>query len=197
MIKETIILVSIPILSAIIGWITNYIAIQSLFKPTTEVNILGLKFLGVIPKRKKKLAKKLAQVISNHLLSSKDLQDTLKKPENLAIFQEKFSTKAKEVFLDAVPPLLKGAATPVITTVIEKKGKVIVESIIDGLSESFEETVDVEKIIEEKLLEYDVKNLDQILHKIAHDELKHIELLGGVIGFVVGCMQVVLFLLLN
>ena len=197
MIKETIILVSIPILSAIIGWITNYIAIQSLFKPTTEVNILGLKFLGVIPKRKKKLAKKLAQVISNHLLSSKDLQDTLKKPENLAIFQEKFSTKAKEVFLDAVPPLLKGAATPVITTVIERKGKVIVESIIDGLSESFEETVDIEKIIEEKLLEYDVKNLDKILHKIAHDELKHIELLGGVIGFVVGCMQVVLFLLLN
>lgn len=197
MIKETILLIFIPFLSALIGWITNYIAIQSLFKPTTEVNIFGFKFLGVIPKRKKKIAKKLAQVISSHLLSSQDLQNTLKKPENLAIFQEKFSHKAKEVFLEAVPPLLKGAATPVITTVIDKKGKVIVESIIDGLSESFEEIVDVEKIIEEKLLEYDVKNLDKILHKIAHDELKHIELLGGVIGFIVGCLQVLLFVLLN
>lgn len=195
--KEIIILIFIPLLSALIGWITNYIAIQSLFRPSKEIKIAGISFQGVIPKRKKKLAKKLAHVIASHLLSTQDLQEIFKTPENISKFEKKFSQKSKEIFLDAIPPLLKGAATPIITAVIDKKGKIIVESIIEALLESFEETIDVEKIIEEKLLAYDITNLDEIIHKIAHNELKHIELLGGVIGFLVGCLQVILFIFLN
>ena len=56
-----------------IGWITNLIAIKLLFRPYREVNILGIKFQGVIPKRKKALAENIAKMIDEELISIKDI----------------------------------------------------------------------------------------------------------------------------
>ena len=42
-------------IGAMIGWITNYLAIKMLFRPYKEINILGLKIQGLLPKRKQAL----------------------------------------------------------------------------------------------------------------------------------------------
>ena len=46
----------LPIIAAIIGWGTNYLAVRMLFHPRKQKNILGLKLQGVFPKRQKVLA---------------------------------------------------------------------------------------------------------------------------------------------
>ena len=45
-------LILMTVVGTFIGWITNYIAIKLLFRPYKEINILGFKLQGVIPKRK-------------------------------------------------------------------------------------------------------------------------------------------------
>ena len=73
-----------PLVGAIIGYITNGIAIKMLFRPLNPIDIGGytLPFTpGVIPKEKKRLAKSIGRVVSRELLNEEVLKKALLKPE--------------------------------------------------------------------------------------------------------------------
>lgn len=65
-----------PLVGAIIGYCTNYIAVKMLFHPYKEVKLLGrtLPFTpGVIPKNKPRLARAIAHAVSDVLLTKEDI----------------------------------------------------------------------------------------------------------------------------
>lgn len=73
-----------PLVGAIIGGITNGIAIKMLFRPLYPVKIGGytLPFTpGVIPKERERIAKKVGDVISQELLNEAVLKEWLLKEE--------------------------------------------------------------------------------------------------------------------
>lgn len=68
--------ISGPLVGAIIGYFTNYIAVKMLFHPYKEVKFLGftLPFTpGVIPKNKPRLARAIAHAVSDVLLTKQDI----------------------------------------------------------------------------------------------------------------------------
>ena len=69
---------TLPLIGALIGWLTNYIAIKMLFHPRDEVRIFFIPVQGVFPKRQKDFARKLGQIVSEELISVKDLTAHLK-----------------------------------------------------------------------------------------------------------------------
>jgi uncharacterized membrane protein YheB (UPF0754 family) len=75
--KQWIAYISIPIVAALIGWITNYIAVKMIFHPRCPVRFLGMTIQGVIPKRQKDLAIKLGETIEEKLISHRDVQAVL------------------------------------------------------------------------------------------------------------------------
>lgn len=65
-----------PLVGAVIGYFTNYIAVKMLFHPYKEVKLLGftLPFTpGVIPKNKPRLARAIAHAVSDVLLTKQDI----------------------------------------------------------------------------------------------------------------------------
>lgn len=65
-----------PLVGAIIGYFTNYIAVKMLFHPYKKVKLLGftLPFTpGVIPKNKPRLARAIAHAVSDVLLTKQDI----------------------------------------------------------------------------------------------------------------------------
>src|SRR3972149_7654668 len=66
-----------PVIGAIIGWLTNFVAIKLLFRPHVPFSILGFQVQGVIPKRRKEIARSMAKTIEKELLSSEDLARAL------------------------------------------------------------------------------------------------------------------------
>lgn len=73
-------LISGPVVGALIGLFTNYIAVKMLFRPYGEVHIgkHRLPFTpGIIPRRKNALAKALGQTISESLIKEDDLKRVL------------------------------------------------------------------------------------------------------------------------
>nr|WP_320114515.1 DUF445 family protein [uncultured Desulfuromonas sp.] len=71
-----------PLLGAIIGYVTNYIAIRMLFRPLRAWKICGLRVPltpGIIPSQRHKLARKMGEMVGDHLLTSDDIADTLDK----------------------------------------------------------------------------------------------------------------------
>lgn len=69
-----------PIIGAVIGYFTNYIAVKMLFKPLHPVYI-GKKQLpftpGLIPKRKNDLAAAVGKAVSENLLTGQDLAEAI------------------------------------------------------------------------------------------------------------------------
>lgn len=69
-----------PLVGALIGYCTNYIAVKMLFRPLRPVKIgnIVLPFTpGIMPKRKPALAKALGNAVGNTLLTTEDLKKTL------------------------------------------------------------------------------------------------------------------------
>ncbi len=78
---NTLRLISTPIIGAVIGYITNYLAVKMLFRPYHPIKIgnFTLPFTpGIIPKRKEELAKALGNMVNRYLLGEEDIINKLK-----------------------------------------------------------------------------------------------------------------------
>ena len=73
-----------PIIGAVIGYCTNYIAVKMLFYPRNEIKVWGHKVPftpGAIPKGKPRLAKTVGSVVANTLLTEEDIKQRILSPE--------------------------------------------------------------------------------------------------------------------
>lgn len=69
-----------PIAGGAIGYFTNWLAIKMLFRPHSEVYFLGVRLPftpGLIPKERYKLADKVSEAISDHLLTKEVIVENL------------------------------------------------------------------------------------------------------------------------
>lgn len=82
---ENAIFVAVSIVvAAVIGYITNYLAIKMLFLPRREWRVWGKRVPftpGLIPKRKGEIAASLGRVVSDYLVTADGLKEVLQQPE--------------------------------------------------------------------------------------------------------------------
>jgi uncharacterized membrane protein YheB (UPF0754 family) len=73
-----------PLIGAIIGYVTNLVAIKMLFRPLDEVRLFGLRLPftpGILPKERRKLADNIGEMVQRELLTAGVLRERLEKPE--------------------------------------------------------------------------------------------------------------------
>jgi len=71
-----------PLLGALIGYVTNYIAIRMLFRPLKAWWFLGVRIPmtpGIIPGKREELARKMGEMVGEHLLTAADVGSALEK----------------------------------------------------------------------------------------------------------------------
>ncbi|MCF0134563.1 MAG: DUF445 family protein [Blautia sp.] len=140
-----------PAIGALIGLITNGIAIRMLFRPLYPVKIGGFQLPftpGLIPKERPRIAKAIGKVIGDELLDTETLQKALAS-DNL---KQAFSLK-----VDSVIEML-GKEDGTLADLLERKGYLeTIDSgadyIGDGVSNYIAERV-VEQNLGEEILEY-------------------------------------------
>ena len=72
-----------PLLGALIGYVTNYIAIRMLFRPLYPWRLLGMRLPltpGIIPAKRGELAQRMGEMVGSHLLTADDVRQALEKP---------------------------------------------------------------------------------------------------------------------
>lgn len=181
-------------IGGIIGWITNYLAIKLMFRPFNEIKvpILNFTFQGLIPKRKGEIAKTIAFTIEKELFSTSELIENMLTQENQQQILHFLKIKLTTVVKEKLPPMLamfSPAITNMVDSVIEKEGASILREIMTQGGEMLTENVQVSTLVEEKINSLDLEKLEEIILSIAKKELKHIEILGGVLGFIIGLIQ--------
>lgn len=64
--------------------------------------------------------------------------------------------------------------------------------MIDNLSEKLERSIDIEKTVSEKVAAFSTDKLEQILFSILKKEFRFIEVIGAVLGFLIGVAQLLM-----
>ncbi len=137
-----------PLLGAVIGYITNHIAIKMIFKPYTEWRILGIKIPftpGIIPKHRVELAENISKVISTVLINKDTLHSQIISPHAHSVMDKLINTKIDYILNYDIPPIIKLIPDKLIGTFDQQYSelkKLINKKIIEYLnSPSFENTL--------------------------------------------------------
>lgn len=195
-------LYALPFISAFIGWITNFFAIKMLFHPRVEKNILGLKIQGIFPKRQKQFAEKLGNLVSDELLSLNDIQDKINSPTTraqiLIVLDEKMEYFLQHKLGKAIPMLsmfIGGETKTKIKNTLLAEFEENLPDILNKLNENIQQDLDIKKLVVEKVSNFSVQKLEDILYDIMKREFRFIEILGAVLGFLIGLFQLGLIML--
>lgn len=191
----------LTIVGGLIGWITNILAIKLLFRPINPINIpiLNIEILGLIPKRKNEIASNIGEVISNELLSIDDILNQALKNSDRENFNSYIIDKIKNIInekLNIIPMPFRMMASPYIDEILNKEVPSAINEISTDLLNKAKENVNIQEIVEKKINELDLEKLEDIIIKVAKKELKHIEILGLVLGAIIGVLQGILVIFL-
>jgi len=186
-------LVLMPLVGALIGWLTNWIAVKLIFRPYLPVNILGYKLQGVVPKRRQELAISIGEVIEKELLSADDLLGFMKSGDVLCGIEETLSQALKVRVLDRLPAFIpmsiKNAISDTIAEQMHRHLPSLIAEMTEKYGERFKEQFKIGEMVEAKVNSFPLERLEQMILSISSRELKHIEVLGGVLGFIIGLLQ--------
>jgi uncharacterized membrane protein YheB (UPF0754 family) len=190
---------TIPIISAIVGWFTNYLAVKMLFYPKEPWDFKLFKIQGIFPKNQRQVAEKIGKMVAEELLSSDDLRDRMHNPENLLSINQIVEAKI-DYFLNVKFPR-QYPITGLLFTEKRKakmKGELMTEveqsvpQVIDHYMSNLEERFNVEEIIQERVAQLPSEKLEGLIMRLLKKEFTFIEWIGAVVGFLIGLVQVVL-----
>jgi len=184
----------LAIVGGIIGWVTNILAIKLMFRPINPIKIplLNIEIIGLIPKRKKEIAKSIGEVVANDLLSTDDLLNNALDDESKNKITELIKSKARNIAnekLDFIPAPFRMMVSPYIDDIINNEIGGAVENISEDIITMAKNKINIQQIVEEKVNELDLLELEEIIISVSKKELKHIEILGLVLGGIIGLIQ--------
>lgn len=190
-------LLLIPVISAFIGWFTNWIAIKMLFHPREPKKFLGLTIQGIFPKRQQQFAEKLGKLVSEELLSFKDISLKITDPSNLDQLlphvEDHIDNFLKVKLKESMPVVgmfIGDKTVGQLKAVFVEELRELFPTLMERYMVSLQEQLDLEKIVVEKVRSFSSDKLEEILLQIMAKEFRFVEILGGVVGLLIGMVQV-------
>ncbi len=193
----------IPAIGALIGWITNVLAIKLIFRPFQpwRIPLTSWQIQGLIPKRQAEIATTVGRVVENELISMEEILKEVNNEKRREQVVTWISTAVKQRVSNRLPGFLpqsvRDLVSDLLDDVVKREVVQVLDSLTGSISEELLEEVKVEHLVEQKLKQFDLEQLERLIISIASTELRHIEILGAVLGFFIGLAQVGILYLLN
>lgn len=193
-----------PVISAFIGWITNWVAIKMLFHPKTPKKILGITFHGIFPKRQQKFAEKLGKLVSDEFLSFDDIEAKISNPENLKqimpIIENHVDDFLRNRLKDEMPVISMFIGDKTIgnlKTLFMNEIETLLPIVMKQYAANLKTELDLEQIVITKVAAFSSDKLEEVLYQIMSKEFRFVEIIGAVIGFLIGSLQVIFTYFIN
>ncbi len=194
-----------PLLCAFIGWFTNYLAIKMLFHPRKPKRILGWTLQGLFPKRQAELADLLGEVVEKELVNHEDIQRVIQDPgfhRRIRSLVDTYVSRFLQKKLSAVHPLLASLLQG--RKVMEKIKDLVVDEVerfipdmLAKAAHELETRFEFSTIVRDKIADFSIEKLENVLFRLMKREFRFIEVVGGVLGLLVGTVQSVSFYFLS
>lgn len=186
-------LLSVPIMAAVVGWFTNWLAIQMSFYPIQFVGVGAIGWQGVIPRK----AEKMAHIcIDRTLRQFGDLNAVYQKLEPQRIVEQIISevTPRLDEYIDEamyeIQPVLWDNLPLFLRRRIYQWAReqlpARIEGLVDDFGDDLDELVDLKALLSRELRQHpDLMN--RIFKQAGSVELKSVINRGAVIGGILGC----------
>ncbi len=195
---DWVIISTLPFITALIGWLTNKVAIKMLFRPQRSISICGWKWQGLIPRRQKDIARQTGEIIERDILSHHDLRREIMNIDlnphlhefTSRLIRNKLGSRLKTI------PLIGNFINEKMLARLENVAldEMMHEStaLMDHLAHEMEHHIEIKTLVEQRIAEFDLDKLESVVNKAANSEFRTIEILGGILGFIIGLGQVLL-----
>ncbi|HEX6971087.1 MAG TPA: DUF445 family protein, partial [Limnochordia bacterium] len=187
-----------PLAGALIGWLTNRIAIRMLFRPRRPWGWQGTPFVlqGLLPRRRAAIARAIAAAVEEHLLPIERLIEQSDLPglraELMALIRRHAGERLAAGWPRLLPPPLREAMIEYLRAWIDAESDRLLEELSERLPGLLKERLRIGALVEAELGRLDLDAFERLVVTVAGRELRHIEILGGVLGFVIGLCQAAL-----
>lgn len=187
----------LPVAGFLVGWVTNWLALKVIFQPIEPIHICGFELQGIFLKRQKEVSEVFARVVCVEILHVKAMWT--------AIFQGRLSKNFFAMLrahtlvftgklVEEIEPLAIAAMgaekflqmkEDIAQKVIEK-----IPTVIDASYEYTQEALGMETTIREKMGELPPSEFEGVLHPAFEEDEIQLIALGGVLGALVGVLQI-------
>jgi uncharacterized membrane protein YheB (UPF0754 family) len=178
-----------PLVGALIGGVTNEVAIRMLFRPYAAWRIGGLRVPltpGLIPRERAQIALAIAETFTEHVLDGDQVADLL--------LTERVRTVLKDKVAGMVDQLggLLGANPAMLAMAKGMAGDVLLREI-DALAHSDGPSGDhIRERIRERIDALDVARLEALVLGFSRKQFRAITWFGVLLGGLIGVVQVLL-----
>lgn len=193
-----------PVVGALIGWGTNWLALKMLFRPIEPWKMGPFSIQGVIPKRQDALARNLGEMVERELVSHHDLVDALGSPALLDALRPVVYAESRRFAEDRLPSLHPMVAMFLTQGMKEKVAQMLateleamIPRLAEGAGQALESQLPVRDLVRAKVEAMSPRAMEDMLFSILAKEFGFIEWSGAVLGGLVGLAQSALVLLLS
>lgn len=193
---------SIPIVAALIGYLTKLVAIRMMFRPLEFVGIKPfLGWQGIVPKRAARMASIACDTMTQQLIRPAEIVDRLD-AERIAKEIEKPLLAAveeivREVAAEYQPGLWESLPHRVQRLVISRvqaEAPRMVGTVMDSIKSDVDDVFDLKDMVVTSLVK-DKDLLNRIFQEAGHKEFQFIARSGLYFGAVIGVVQMVVWIL--
>lgn len=184
----------LAIIGGLIGYLTNVVAIKLIFRPIEPIRIpiLNIEILGLIPKRKSEIAKNIGEIVENEFLSINEILSNIITEEDKTSVVNYMKVKIKLIVdekMSYMPTSIKNMVQSYISDIVEEEIRQSIDDLSEEIVEKAKKRINIQEMVQNKINDLDLYTLEDIILKVAKKELKHIEVLGLVLGFFIGIIQ--------
>ncbi|HXB06805.1 MAG TPA: DUF445 family protein [Puia sp.] len=195
---------TIPFISAFIHWLTIWMALKLLFHPRHPKKILGFTLHGVFPKRQQQIAESLGRIVGQELLSFGDIEQAITHPDNvsriLPLAEEHIDHFLRVRLKEQMPMIAMFIGDKTIgqlKTVFMKELEELFPVIMKNYVANLRQDLDLERIVVEKIAGFSADRLEVMLNEFLTKEFRFVEIIGAVLGFLIGLLQILFTLWLR
>ncbi len=197
--QSLLIYLAIPITSALVGWLTNVVAIKMTFYPIHFIGIKPIGWQGIIPSKAAKMSSISVDLWTSKLINVKELFAKINPKKVAKEMHPEFDRISKEIMDEImheqapeiwsrVPESVKKLAY----SRISKDLPEIVTEMMTDIKENIDEMFDIKDMVIKRLTK-DKGLLNDMFLQVGDEEFKFIERSGFTFGFLFGIVQMLVW----
>lgn len=191
----------LPAFGGFIGLVSDWLALQMLFRPLQQKKILGFKVQGLFISRQKEVARDYAALIAKELLTPANMiEEVLRGP-----FSDRLIDLLQKHVKDAIDQQM-GLSKPLVLAVAgshryNEIRELIVDRVVEMIPEHSQriekyamDALDINNLIAERMDRLTPEEFEGMLRPAFKEDEKTLIICGAVLGFLIGELQVQLLL---
>ncbi|MBT1063040.1 DUF445 family protein [Bowmanella sp. Y26] len=190
---DTLLLLLIPLTSALVGWFTNYLAVKMMFYPVEFVGIRPIfGWQGLIPAKRRKMAEIEVELVLGKLLSVEEIVNRLDAQQMTQAIERRLKQVLRRIVNDVMQesaPTLWAALPVQGKNLVYARVELDIPNVVSKMVRDFQQNVteifDIREMVVEQLAK-DPELINEIFLKAGAKEFPFIERSGLYFGFLFG-----------